>query len=364
MREWTDEYNAYNTWKILFHIDHLRQIASGEFPPPITADTDVSNACNQDCVYCNSKVFREESGAVLLSKEHLFKIADMYKDWGVLSSCVGGGGEPTVNPALYDFLDRLISNGVEAGLISNGVIMKDNLKGLLVDKARFLGISFDSADPEIYQKMRGKDHLGFVLKNVASIAALKKQRNSNLDLNAKVLIHPLNYNNLYYTAKVCKEAGFNGVQIRPVAIDNVRGKQNEGRFSMKDYLKEINEQIEHIYQDIEDENFKVRAVVHKFADDLGRKITFDKCRATPIQAVFGADGWVYCCFNVRGYEESRICRHYPDPYEVMREWGGERHRWVLDHIDPVNRCIRCTYNRYNEVIEKAILQDNMFYKFP
>jgi MoaA/NifB/PqqE/SkfB family radical SAM enzyme len=363
LQEWKDDYNPFNTWKILFHIDKLRQIAAGEFPTPVTVDTDVSNVCNQDCIYCNSAAFRQETGGVFLPKEHLLELADMYRTWGIQSTCIGGGGEPTMNKALPDFITRVTDNGIEAGLISNAVVMTDELIDIVCNRCRFMGISLDSCNPTCYEEMRGKDHFHVVRKNIQKIVETKEATGSELDFCAKILIHPANYDDLYSSAKICKELGFNAVQVRPVAVDNIKGTESEKRFEMSQYLPAIEEQVAAMHE-LEDENFKVFAVVHKFAKDLGRTIKFDKCRATPIQAVFAADGWVYCCFNIRGYEDARICRHLEDPYEVMSAWGGERHKWVLEHIDPVNKCIRCTYNRYNEVIEKGILKDSMFHKFP
>ena len=362
--DWQDEYNAFNTWKVLFHIDRLRDLATGKIPSPVTVDTDLSNACNQKCVYCNSTVYRKESGPVRMSREHALSLPAMYKEWGAMSTCIAGGGEPTLHPALGEFILECNRQNIEAGIISNGVSIKDHDIEIIVSGCRFLGISLDVTDKKIYEKIRGRDDLHKVLINVGKIADLKVSRGVSIDLCAKVIIHPLNYLNLYETAKTAKAVGFNAIQLRPVAIDNVRGLECSGRFNMANQIENINEQILRMWDDFEDENFKIYTTLHKFEPDLSRKIGFKKCRATPLLAVFGADGWVYCCFNVRGYEESRICRHMPDPYNVIKEWGSERHQQVLDNIDPVNRCIRCTYNRPNEIIEQAIMQDKMFWKFP
>lgn len=363
MQEWNDEFNAFNTWKVLFHIEKLRQIARGEFPPPVTVDTDLSNACNQNCFYCNSKAFRAQSGPTSQSREHLRQLVKMYFEWGIQSCCIGGGGEPTLNPALTEFIVNLTDHDIETGVISNAVVMSDELKETIVGRCRFFGVSFDSSDPRAYTESRGADHLSRVNKNVAAVASLKAKSRSELDFCGKVLIHERNFETLLATAKHCKELGFNAVHLRPVAIDNIQGLATIGRFDLSKHIDRINTQILKAFE-LEDENFRVFAVMHKFAEDMGRKISFKKCRGTPIQATFGADGWVYNCFNVRGYEEARIARHEPDPWNIMREWGGERHKWVIENIDPENRCIRCTYNRYNELIEKGILEDKMFYKFP
>jgi hypothetical protein len=190
--------------------------------------------------------------------------------------------------------------------------------------------------------------------------------NGTNDLTAKLLCSVNNNFNLtrYNSVKIMKEIGFNAVQLRPVAVDNIRGKENKGRFSMEKELPIIHEQLERIFNDLEDENFDIYAVTHKFSKDLGRAIKFKKCRATPIQGVFGADGNFYICFNLRGLESAKLCSHFPDPYEVKRAWGSAHHKEIMTKIDPINTCIRCTYNRYNQVIEEAIMEDKIFWKFP
>lgn len=365
MKEWSNDCNAFNTWKILFIAEQLRQISEGNFPPPITVDTDTSNACNQKCIFCNSQVFRKKTKYCNMPKGHLLTLADFYNDWGVKSTCIGGGGEPLMNDELKQFIPRLARYGIESGVITNGVKLDNEYAYMIVDNCRFLGISCDAATVDTYKKMRGTRDLEKVLRNLEAVNNIKYVRGSKLDTNIKFLIHPYNYKEIYETAKIARSIGCSGIHIRPVAIDNVPGVENphdqQDYFTMREYVNEINEQIEQTFT-LETKEFRVFAVKHKFSSDLGKVVKFRKCRATPIQAVFQADGNVAICFNMRG--RYILCKHYPDPYEVKRLWGSDQHKELIDNIDPHNECPRCTYNRYNEVMEQAIIEDNMFWKFP
>lgn len=365
MKEWTKECNAFNTWKILFHVDKLRQIAEGKFPVPVTVDVDPSNSCNQKCVYCNSKIYRQDVKYGNMPSGHLKKISDFLSEWGVTSTCIGGGGEPLMNNELRSFIPRLSRYGIESGVITNGSKMDAEYVKLFVENCRFVGISFDAATRGTYERIRGADHYDQVVRNMRYLNQMKEMINPKLDTNIKFLIHPWNWNEIRDAARLAKDLGFSGIHMRPVAIDNVPGVENpikgQDYFSMKRYIEGINEQIDKAFE-LDDESFSVFAVHHKFGKNMQKVIRFKKCRATPLQAVFQADGKLCICFNMRG--RYILCDHYPDPSEVKRQWGSRSHKDLIDKIDPINECIRCTYNRYNQVIEQAIIEDRMFYKFP
>jgi hypothetical protein len=71
---------------------------------------------------------------------------------------------------------------------------------------------------------------------------------------------------------------------------------------------------------------------------------------------------VHLCFDVRGKKEWILCKHYPDPREILKVWGSEKHKKIIDSVN-VSKCPRCTFGPYNEIIEKAIIEDKMFLDF-
>ena len=114
---------------------------------------------------------------------------------------------------------------------------------------------------------------------------------------------------------------------------------------------------------LEDENFFVYGIRHKFQPNFQRKVNFKKCWASPIAAfVFGADGNCYLCLDMRGRKEMILCPHYPDPHEVLKYWNSKRHKEILQNIDP-KKCPRCTIGPYNEVVEQVFIKDRMCRNF-
>jgi len=363
-KEWSNEYNPFNTWKILFSINELRAIVDGNFMPPVAVDIDPSNACQQHCTYCNSYEYRKRTGFQTMPKGHLLKIADFMKEWGVKSTCIAGGGEPLLNKETRDLIPRLHKHEIEMGVITNGILLDEEYSNLICESARYCGISFDGDDPYIYKMMRGSDSYNEVVRNVKLLNEIRINTQSKLDTNLKFLIHPYNYKSIPGVAKLAKEIGCCGIHIRPVGIDDVPGIANplkEKSFNMKSCRDEINDLIEEAYT-YESSDFKVFAVTHKFGSNFEKVIRFDKCRCTPLAGVFAANGDFMLCFNSRGKPGFTLASHYPDPNEIKKVWSSQYHKDMIDNIDP-EKCMRCTFTRYNEVIQHCILEDKMFYKF-
>ena len=365
MKEYSNEYTGLNDWKVLFHRKHLESIVDGNLLPPVAVDTDPSNFCNQKCIYCNAYEYRKDVGFGNLPEGHLLKLADFYKDWGVKSTCIAGGGESLMNKETKKMIPKLYKNDIETSMITNGALLDEEYSDILTDGSRFCGISIDGANKETYKLIRGKDNFDIVKKNVIFLNNVRIFKNSNLDVNLKFLIHPYNYTQIYDIAKLAKEWGCNGIHIRPCGLDNVPGVENPmakwTEESKNDYLKTIDDIIEKTWE-LVDENFNVYSVRHKFSSKLQTVVKFEKCRCTPLAGVFGADGWFHLCFSARGRKGFRLARHIPDPWNVAKVWGSKYHLDLIKNIDP-KECMRCAFTRYNEVIENCIMEDKMFKNF-
>jgi len=362
-KEWTSPYNEFNSLKILYFKEHLNAIAKGKFLPPITTDTDPSSICNFNCVWCNAKGIRRDNSKIIPPK-HLLKLADFYKEWGVKSTCVSGGGEPMVNPGFSDFLYRLKKNGIKSGVISNGSLMTEKNARAIADCSSWCGISVDAGSREVFAKVKGlKDESIFdkVIENIRTLARIKKETNSNVELTYKYLLHPFNVKDIYKAAKLAKSIGINTFHLRPVCWDNLYGQRNKKPIDFSNISKTIEEEIEKSRK-LEDENFKFYSVRHKFGESFERKINFKRCWATPLVSTFGADGNVHLCFDVRGKKEWILCKHYPDPKEILKVWGSSKHKKIINSVN-VEKCPRCTFGPHNEIIEKVILEDKMFLDF-
>jgi MoaA/NifB/PqqE/SkfB family radical SAM enzyme len=349
-----NEFSPFNRWKGLFHIKEMEAIAAGQFLPPYWVATDPSNKCNQNCRYCNTSMFRRREVSVMPG-HHLLRLADFYRDWGIKSTIIEGGGEPLMGENVPEFIKRLSMYDIQSGLITNGVFMGEEYAALLPECARWIGISFDASTPETYRLIRGTDHFWIVLDNIKRLC----KNRGTLDVRMKFLIQPENYPEIISFVKLAKELGCSGAQVKPLSLEGVEGKAPDTRDIPLPMITALMEEA----RALQTPNFAVDCVTYKHDDNYKRIVKFKHCKCTPLGGVFAASGTFWLCYNMRGREGMALCRHMPDPWEVKRVWGTAYHKGLIETIDPA-KCMRCGLTQYNEMIENCIEQDKLYRNFP
>jgi len=388
--EWkkNKRWNPFNSYKLLAHVDTWRLIKRGKpVPPPILVTVDPSNKCNLDCEWCNAAVIRAKNGG-LLSKKALLNIAEFLPKWhvdgctvppGVKAVCIAGGGEPLINSHVGDFIDALIENGIEVGVVTNGLLIDKFIDSL--SKCTWVGVSIDAGSTETYHRYKGmhkdSNSLQTVLNNIKKLTRYALQHNNKLGfshpaygVSYKYLLYKDNIGEIYEATKLAKESGCKNIHFRPAGTtwDKI-DSEKEIIFSPKE-IEIFNEQIT-LAQELDDENFNVYGVTHKFNDQFARCNSFDACHAVFMTAVFSPpsnpeiiDGFnLGLCCDRRGDESLDLLQNCVNPFEINKEWGNLRHWAIHDDIDIKNECPRCTYQPHNEIYEQVILKDAMTYKF-
>lgn len=366
MREWTNRYNPFNSMKVLIHRESLEGMAKRDFLPPIYVNTDPSNRCNFNCIWCNAFECKMNPRMKDIPRDHLIRLADFYAEWGVKATCFAGGGEPFMNKYSGECLLRLHENNIQVGVVTNGSLLTDELIEVIVKTSRWLGFSMDAATNNTFMKVKGiEDKRIFekVLVNIEKATKKARELNTECDIGFKFLLHPLNAKEIYEAAKLAKSLGVKDFQVRPVGWDNIYKTENEEPICFDSFLEDINRQLEESIG-LEDNYFGVFGIRHKFESNFQqkKKLDYSRCWASPIHLTFGADGYAYICLDMRGNKDLILCSHYPDPHEVLGFWNKERHHQILDNID-IQKCPRCTFGAYNEIVEHVFVKDNMCRNF-
>lgn len=360
MSEWKDLYNPFNSMKVLVWSEHLEALSKGEIIPPVTVDTDPTTQCNFNCTWCNAHRYRGK-GNQSLSWNQLNDLVNIYDKWRVKSTCIAGGGEPTLNPHLEQFIYLLSTKNIESGIITNGSVITKNQIDMIVRHSRWVGFSVDAGDAETHIKIKGirdKKIFRTVIDNLSKLCSLREKRRTVCDVAFKFLVSPLNVHTIYEAAKLAKEIGCQHFHLRPVCTDNLEATVLHEKTKFDSVIKEAKYQIQKA-QTLDDDNFEVFGVQHKFGLKWERIIRFDKCRATPLLATFGADGNCHLCFDLRGKDEWIMCKHK----DIIEYWGSEKHKSLIESIVP-EKCPRCTFGAYNEIIKKVFIEDKMCRNFP
>ena len=369
MKEWSSPWNPFNSAKVLLWKEHLEACAKEEYLPPVSVDLDPSNKCMFDCPHCNAYDMMQYSNKVM-SGEHMVRIVKFLVEWREstrhrtpMSACISGGGEPYMNKEMNTLLEAMYGNGMESGIITTGFPMNDKDIDVAAKTARWVGFSVDAAYPYTYAQVKGIKNNGSmakVLENMKKLVKRSGHYKNKCDVAFKFLLTPDNANEIYDAIKLAKSIGVKDFHLRPAGWDNLSKIKEKPDYS--EYVRYINNQIEEGMK-LETKDFRVFGIRHKFNPDFTRKLNFNRCWSIPLIPTFGADGNVHLCFDMRGREDLILCKHDPDPSELLRFWNSDKHKEIIRSVQ-VQDCPRCTFGAYNEIVEKVIIDDTMCKFFP
>lgn len=116
----------------------------------------LTRTCNLKCVHCyTDSEARKYSGE--LSTEQAMAVLDDLADFKV-PAVLFSGGEPLVRPDLFDLAAYARSKGLHVVLSTNGTLIDRPTAQRLKDlQFSYVGISLDSAVPEVHDKFRGME---------------------------------------------------------------------------------------------------------------------------------------------------------------------------------------------------------------
>jgi len=383
-------WNPFNSNKLLAHVYRWRLICRGRpLPPPVLITVDPTNVCNFDCVWCNAAYIRKHRQSSL-SALALRRLADFLPRWGegnpdfppgVEAICVAGGGEPLLNPHTPEFIDRVTRHGIQVGLVTNGTKLIEAVDAL--SQCTWIGVSVDAATTATFNRLKGlpagSSALSHITENIAILMDYARRHHQRLGyfhpsygVSYKYLLYDRdNIGEMYQAAKLAKQIGCKNIHFRPAGTpwDKIDTPE-EITFSRED-IELFQEQIAQVLE-LDDENFSVYGVTHKFSSQFSRANYFQQCHAIFMTGVVepptgpdqNDDSFILgLCCDRRGDEKLELVSNTVDFADINRAWGSKKHWRMQDRIDVAEECPRCTYQPHNEIYEEVILNDSMTYKF-
>ena len=352
IREWADgnTFNSFNNWKGLLYSASYEKIARMEVPVPIQARIDPTLKCPLSCEWCNSARYRKNKHE--LDTDHILSTLNFLSKWGVKAVVWAGGGEPTYHPHFQELLQRNAELGMDAAILSNGVIHNPEVAERIGQLCRWAGISIDAGTEETYIKAKGCATFKLAIDNIRTI--VKNSRNCNVGY--KFLISPVNQHELYTACKLAKDIGANDFVARPMDMKH-QGMLNT-KFKIEDFnvgfiLKEFEK-----CHELESDDFHVYTVVHKFDKDLDHSKHFKQCYGAPLRIHIATDGAVYFCDDQYYQEKYKIGMHSPDPTNILSFWGKKKHRGLLYGNTPKQCKTRCCVGDYCIQCERLFVEDS------
>ncbi len=387
--EWSvaKRWNPFNSYKLLAQIYRWEKIQPGRpIPQPVLVTVDPVNRCNLDCRWCNSAKILEEREKKIAPKT-LEAIADFLPKWqgapdwpqGVEAVCIAGGGEPLLHPHCGEFVRRLAANGVEVGVVTNGTAIHGHTEALT--DCTWVGVSVDAGSSATFNELKDPggetDHYGKILANIADLVDLAKRKSARLAMERsgygvsfKYLLYETNVGEIFEAARTAKEIGCRNFHLRPAGTPWDKLGAPFISFA-PEALELFREQIEKA-RELEDENFGVYAITHKFNEELVKANHFGQCHAVFMTGVFmppsderapeEAFNFGLCC-DRRGDPRLDLAVNVTDVEAVAAAWSGRRHWEVFEGIRVAAQCPRCTYQPHNQIFEYVIKKDSMTFRF-
>jgi radical SAM protein with 4Fe4S-binding SPASM domain len=272
-----------------------------------------------------------------------------------------GGGEPLSNPLTMIYLP-IFALATKVGMITNGVLITEENYQTIVNNCAFVRISLDAGSNEVHHSIhkggeKDFDHICQMLRKMVKYKGKRKYPT----LGVAFLIRPDNFHQIVDTARLIKEIGIDYINFRPCFTEYQYIKQtvgfDSGTFIMRE-KKLIDEMIEKAKELNEPNKFEVYGTFDR-VQWTSQADYYEKCYATPLNPVIGADGTVYLCCERRG--EMPIGNINEESFFAI--WGSKKHKDMIKSINLSTCPAKCKYSLYNQIIKRWYIDNEAGWEF-
>lgn len=310
---------------------------------PFSVDIDMTNACNQDCYYCESADFRAASPGQQSVQDYV-QLLDRLHSWArdietaagtVNSVCFSGGGEPTLFRGFEQVIDHSLNLGFKTSLITNGTNI-DRLQHCDPQRLAWIGVDMDAGSKTLYEIIR-KTKTRSIFPQVLKSMTLLSAQGVNIDI--KVLLNHLNCNSaaLADIFAMAQDVGARQLYFRPTVT--------QGQvFDFRPWVDEIHElSVRH--------GMPVKLALKKFEPR-----TYNRCHQMYMFAIFCADGHVYTCCENKGNKKFDLGSWTDQDFRTL--WHSDRHHEIYHSIN-TQLCAPCRSHDHNLALQRVMDQPDL-----
>lgn len=311
---------------------------------PASVDIDLTNACNQDCFYCNSAEHRAARPGGPKADVYL-SLLDKLATWrqhspnsiGTLHTVTyPGGGEPTLLKGFERVIEHTIDLGFLTALTTNGYRLDKLISHVPHEKLRkmaWIGIDMDAGSKELYETIRKSKTKHSIFDRVVTNA--KNLIGLGVNVDIKILLCGPNLND-----KAIQDI-FNLMdQIKPRLVYFRTAVINNRLVDVPESIKDLILSLSIKY------NQKI-----KLESSRQEKRTYNRCHQMYQFPVFCADGYIYSCCENKGNVNFSIGRWDNDDFRDL--WLGDQHNKIYNETN-THLCKPCRPNRSNNSIQSIL----------
>ena len=143
-----------------------------EFESPITLEIFPTNKCNTSCSFC---AFQFIKNAEEIPQDRFQLLIEDIIKMKIKAVVFSGGGEPLIYPNIHKYIYQLTSNGVDVGIITNGLFLNNDILAAL-KKCKWIRVSLLASNSENFAKITGTPAKNFhiICSNIDKITKLSK----------------------------------------------------------------------------------------------------------------------------------------------------------------------------------------------
>jgi MoaA/NifB/PqqE/SkfB family radical SAM enzyme len=316
---------------------------------PAHAEIDLTNICNQDCFYCNSKEFRTAQ-PVQMHYSNYITLLDQLSQWrnhsptsyGTLHTITyPGGGEPTLLKGYEKVIEHTIDLGFLTSLTTNGSYLEPLYTNMPIDKLRkiaWVGVDLDSADPETYETIRNSTTKHSLFNKVIANINMLVKLGVNVDIKVLLSDYNVNPQSIIDLFELALSLGVRMLYFRPAILND---KLFELYPSTVDFIRSSSER------------FHMPAKIN-ISKQQNR--TYNRCHQMFQFPTFSADKNIYLCCENKGNAEFSLGNWIDN--DIRELWQSQMHWDIYNNID-TGMCKPCRPNKNNNEMQSIIEENRM-----
>ena len=317
---------------------------------PIYFEITTSAACQHRCTFCSTDAIGYPP--IIMDAQILVARMKEAARLGVKSVMFAGTGEPLLHKRIPDICKGAQEAGLDYAFTTNGVLLMDKRglpkQGLL--GATWIKVSMNAGTKETYAKVhrtqeRDWDAVWLGIKMLLAIRAT----GFKTTIGVQCVILPENAYEMGALAKLCIEAGVDYLVLKPYSQATFmlsHTYENIDYSAMREYLQSV--------VAASTKTFKVIYRHNAISEEIGKKHSYDKCRATPVMWVYSmADGRVFTCSA--HLLDDRFCIGNLNEQSFQEIWEGARRRenWEMMQDFDIKQCrLNCRMNGPNKYLHQ------------
>lgn len=344
---------AHSPFKVLAYPELIKEYINGEEVRPIHIRVGITNVCNIRCKFCNFHSENEKDFYDTfdfkdkIETEKLLKFFSEFKKDGGLAVTFCGSGEPTVHEGYKKICYELEEDGLKIGLITNGILFKDEEIIECIAKTHTwvrVGMNAGCTKTHAYITQSSEENFTNILKGIKYLKENHKKEDFKIGANFVITLD--NCEEIEMAAEVAKKSGADYIRFEPefyteLAHDTIYQK-------IDIIIEKLN-----AAKKLEDDQFQVsipkmdRGPMSKTDIVEG---DFRTCHYSHFVTALGADGYIYPCPQIHLGERYRMGNPILKGYTEWKN-SGEQNQWWKEHYDRTEFCKTCFYRPQNELLE-------------